>query len=253
MAHRQTKKCHCLFGCLTCMLYWMECACRMAAIRAKVWYEHFSKMFGMIFYWVFMFLMSYVGREKESKRKEENSFLRIPTWNSKYGQRMLQQYQQHLTPTSNTSNSNTNSSNDALNFRLPPDYVLAIFHCVHFPFCAVSTFFGSPRFMSEKTMNGCAFTSVKNTAFGSGASFFFCYTCYILCDSHHMHRLRFSSSFFISWQSAFVQQTHISTPIKRLVSYTRCLFLSLFLSVVRLVFTATSMCICVCDFHSIFL
>lgn len=57
------------------------------------------------------------------------------------------------------------------------------------------------------------------------------YTCYVLCDSHHMHRLRFSSSFFISWQSAFVYslvalltRSPNQTPIW--LSFTITLFLS---------------------------
>lgn len=91
-----------------------------------------------------------------------------------------------------------------------------------------------------------------------------CDTCYILCDSHHMHRLRFSSSFFISWQVAlglaryslawytchslqlkvYVMRKN-ATPIHPSPRYTTFLSLSNFLSV-GLVFLFGNCCNTLC-------
>lgn len=76
-------------------------------------------------------------------------------------------------------------------------FIAIPFHCVTFSIlCAVyhwmqRIFVFLPVFKQD---NGRA-SAQENRAFVC----LFQYTCYILCDSHHMHRLRFSSSFFISW------------------------------------------------------
>lgn len=150
-------------------------------------FRTFLKMFGMIFYWVFMFSMSYFD--------EITKFLYF-IWNSKnchkkHHWKWVKQFDLVF----------------LLFFRLFVSSLhLFLFWLgiawTHFPFFQT-------LFHCEFIFHFCHSNSYEWWERNTDIFFFytiriFFTTCYILWYLHHMHLLRFSSSFFISWQSDFV-------------------------------------------------